>query len=78
MAVYEKQPDSWPTNKGTVAAAVASVFTVYTQPAVAEIWPQVAPVVLSGDAVTGMTSALAGTVIGLVAAWWVPDRAGQV
>jgi hypothetical protein len=73
---FEHQPDALPTNKATVSGAIASLVAVNAEPVVAEVWPQIAPSLLSGPAMTAFLAALAGLMAGLAVAWWVPDRAG--
>ena len=73
---YEKQPDALPTNKATVVSVLAPVIALNLEPLVAEVWPHIAPALLSGPAATTAIAAIAGALAGLAAAWWVPDRAG--
>jgi hypothetical protein len=73
---FEKQPDNLPTNKAAVAGIIAPLIAINAEPVVAEIWPQIAPAMLSGPAVTTALAALCGALAGLAVAWWVPDRAG--
>ena len=69
------QPSKNPTRKAMTVAAIAPLVTLYTQPAVEEIWPQVVPALIAGPNVTGMVSGIAGAIVGLMVAWYVPDRA---
>lgn len=75
---FEKQPDGLPTNKSMIAGALAPIIALNAEPVVSEVWPQVAPVLLAGPAVTTALAALVGALAGLAVAWWVPDRAGVV
>ncbi len=77
MAQYERQANAFPTNKAMAAASVAGLLTGYAQPVVAEVWPQIAPIMLSGEAMTGLISGLIGAIASLIVAWWIPDRAGE-
>lgn len=73
----ERQPDNLPTNKAATVAAIAPLVALYAEPVAREIWPQVAPAMLAGPAMTTAVAALIGALAGLVVAWWVPDRAGE-
>jgi hypothetical protein len=65
---------SWrPTNKLSIGAAVAPIAALNAEPAVAEVWPQIAPAILSGPAVTTAMAAICGAFAGVLAAYWVPD-----
>lgn len=75
-AKYERQPDMLPTNKATVSGGVAVLVATYAGPVVAEIWPQIAPALLAGPAITEFLTAATALLAGLFVAWWVPDRAG--
>lgn len=68
-----KQSSMLPTRKLSFGVPIASVLTVYAQPSVAELWPQVAPAIASGPAVTNLVSAAFGAVLGIAVAYWVPD-----
>jgi hypothetical protein len=73
----KKQPDALPTNKLTVGASVAAIVGTQASPLVAEVWPQIAPAVLSGPAATETIAALFALLAGLVVGWFVPDRAAE-
>ena len=70
-----KQPDAFPTRKLAVGSTVATIVATQLSPAIVELWPQVAPALLAGPAVTEIVSALAALAAALVAGWFVPDRA---
>ena len=64
-----------PTNKVLAVAGVMGLFSVYAEPVVSEVWPQIVPPVLAGQSVTSLVAALASMFVGMAAAYWVPDRA---
>ena len=70
-----KQPSAMPTNKLAVGSAVTAIVGTQLSPAVAEVWPQIAPAILSGPAMTEIISAVAALLAGLAVGWFVPDRA---
>jgi hypothetical protein len=72
----ERQPDALPTNKSAVAAAIGAALVLHAEPVVSEVWPLIAPVTLTGPAVTSAVSWLIGFLAALLVAWFVPDRAG--
>jgi hypothetical protein len=74
---YERQPDALPTNKAAVSAAIGAAIVLHTEPVIAELWPQIAPAMLAGPAVTSAIAWAAGFTAALVVAWFVPDRAGR-
>ena len=73
----ERQPDSLPTNKCTVAAALGAGVVLHAEPVIAELWPTIAPAALAGPAATDAMAWLVGILVALAVAWFVPDRAGQ-
>ncbi len=74
---YVKQPSAMPTNKLMVGTTVATIVGTQLSPAVAEVWPAIAPAVLSGPSVTDLIAAVVTLIAGLAAGWIVPDRAVQ-
>ena len=48
------QPTNMPTNKTLTMAGGTILFTPLIRPAVAEVWPQIAPAAMSGDAMTAL------------------------
>lgn len=76
--MYEKQPDSLPTNKALVAGGIGSILTAYATPVVQEVWPVIAPTVVAGPQFTTFVAAIVGYSVALAVAWFVPDRAGVV
>ncbi len=75
---YETQPDAWPTNKALVSAGSTAAILTLIDPAVREVWPQIAPAFLTGQAMTALVAAATAVAGGLALAWLVPDRAGVV
>lgn len=73
---YEKQPDNLPTNKLAVGSSVAVLIYAQAEPVVAEVWPQIAPAVLSGPAATAFVAGGVAILASWAIGWWVPDRAG--
>ena len=73
---FERQPDNLPTNKAATVAVLAPAGALYVAPIIAELWPQVAPALVAGPAVTEALAWLAGALAALAVAWFVPDRAG--
>ena len=69
-----RQTSVMPTNKLAVGSAVTAIVGTQLSPAVAEVWPQIAPAILAGPAFTEIISALAALIAGLVVGWFVPDR----
>ncbi len=72
----EHQPDALPTNKALVASGTTALLLTLIDPAVREVWPQIAPAVLTGDAFTALVAGACAVLGGLALAWVVPDRAG--
>jgi hypothetical protein len=70
-----KQPSALPTNKLAVGSAVTAIVGTQLSPAVAEVWPQIAPALLAGPAMTEIVSAVAALLAGLAVGWFIPDRA---
>ena len=70
-----RQASVMPTNKLAVGSAVTAIVGTQLSPAVAEVWPQVAPAMLAGPSVTEMISAVVALLAGLAVGWFVPDRA---
>jgi hypothetical protein len=70
-----RQKTSMPTNKLAVGSSIAALVGTQASPLVAEIWPQIAPAMLSGPAVTETVAALMALLAGILAGWFVPDRA---
>ena len=68
-----KQKSVMPTNKLAVGSAVTAIVGTQLSPAVAEVWPQIAPAMLSGPAFTEMISAIVALLAGLAVGWFVPD-----
>lgn len=75
--MFERQPSAMPTNKVLTMAGSMPVTLALVSPAVQEVWPQIAPAVLSGPAMTDAMAGIAAALIGMALAWFVPDRAGQ-
>ncbi len=74
---FEVQPDAWPTNKTLVGTTSTAMILTLIDPAVSEVWPQIAPAVLAGDAMTALVGATCAVLGGVGLAWLVPDRAGR-
>jgi hypothetical protein len=72
---YAKQPSAMPTNKLMVGSTVATIVGTQLSPALAEVWPQVAPALLAGPSFTDLIAAIVTLLAGLAAGWIVPDRA---
>lgn len=71
-----KQKTAMPTNKLMVGSAVSTIVGTQLSPALAEVWPQIAPSILAGPSFTDLVAAMATLMAGLAAGWLVPDRAG--
>ena len=69
------QPSAMPTRKLATGTLVAAITGTQLAPALAEVWPQIAPAVLAGPAVTEYLSLVLSIVAGLVAGYFVKDRA---
>ena len=76
--MLERQPDRIPTNKALTMAGGIPALSVIIGPAVAEVWPQIAPAALSGPAMTDFVAAALAGLASLALAYFVPDRAGTV
>ncbi len=74
---FETQPDAWPTNKAMIGSTSTAVILTLIDPAVHEVWPQLAPAFLTGDAMTALVAATCAVLGGLGLAWLVPDRAAK-
>jgi hypothetical protein len=68
------QPTKLPTNKALTMAGGTVVLTPLIQPAVFEVWPQIAPMFLAGDAMTALVGGLLTAIASLAFAYFVPDR----
>lgn len=68
------QTSNRPTNKALTMVGGTVVLTPFIQPAVAEVWPQIAAPALAGDAMTALVGAVLTAVVSLAFAWFVPDR----
>jgi len=73
-----RQASAMPTNKLAVGSAVTAIVGTQLSPAVAEVWPQIAPALLAGPSVTEIISAVAALVAGLVVGWFIPDAPNVV
>lgn len=71
------QKSSWPTRKLAFGSGVTALVGTQLSPAVAEVWPQLVPVFLSGPAVTEIVAGMAALVAGLFVGYWVPDAPNQ-
>lgn len=69
-----RQISALPTNKLAVGATVAAIIGTQSGPLVTEIWPQIAPAVLSGPVMTDTLAMLVAMIGGVVVGWFVPDR----
>ena len=64
-----------PTRKLTTMLIGVPALTLLLGPAVAEVWPQIAPVWATGAAVTALVTTLPGVIIsGVLAYFGVPDK----
>ena len=70
-----KQPSAMPTRKLMVGTLAAAVTGTQLAPALAEVWPQIAPPVLAGPAVTEYMALVLSVVAGLAIGYFVKDRA---
>jgi hypothetical protein len=68
-----KQTSALPTRKLTVGSAVATGVTLYMEPVVSEVWPQIAPALLAGPSATQAVAFAFGMGAALLIAYWVPD-----
>ncbi|MCB5199009.1 hypothetical protein LGQ03_07135 [Loktanella sp. TSTF-M6] len=68
------QPTKMPTNKSLTMAGGTILLNPLIQPAVSEVWPQIAPTVLAGENMTTLVGAALAAGISLFFAWFVPDR----
>lgn len=69
------QPSAMPTRKLMVGTLAAAITGTELGPALAEVWPQIAPPVLAGPAVTSYLSLVMSLAAGLAAGYYVKDRA---
>jgi uncharacterized protein YjeT (DUF2065 family) len=69
-----RQTSALPTNKLAAGATVTAIVGTQLSPAVAEVWPQIAPAMLSGPAMTQLVAGVVALVAGLAVGWFVPDR----
>ena len=69
------QATARPTNKVLATAGGTIVLTPMVHSAVVEVWPQIAPAVLVGEATTTLVAVALSAVVSLGIAWFVPDRA---
>ena len=76
--MLERQPDRIPTNKVLAMFGGTAALAPIIGPAVAEVWPQIAPAALSGPAMTDFVAAALAGLASLALAYFVPDRAGTV
>ena len=63
-----------PTNKALTMAGGTILLNPLIQPAVSEVWPQIVPTVLAGDAMTTLVGASLAAAVSLGIAWFIPDR----
>lgn len=70
-----RQPSPLPTNKALTVAALAPALALYVEPVAAELWPQIAPTILTGPETTAAVAWLLSALASLAVAWWVPDQA---
>lgn len=73
---YEKQPDNLPTNKLAVGSSLAVLVYAHAEPVAAEVWPELAPAMLSGPAATSFVAGMVAVLASWAVGWWIPDRAG--
>ena len=73
----ETQPSRAPTNKALAMFGGTVALAPFIGPAVAEVWPLVAPAALAGPMMTDAVAALLAAVLSLVLAYFVPDRWGM-
>lgn len=78
MTFLENQPDRLPTNKALTMFGGTVALAPIVGPAVAEIWPQIAPAFLAGPAATELLAAALAGLLSLALAYFVPDRMGSV
>lgn len=69
-----RQTTGMPTNKLAVGATVTAIVGTQLSPAVAEVWPQLAPPLLAGPAMTELIAGLVALIAGLAVGWFIPDR----
>jgi hypothetical protein len=69
------QPTALPTRKLMVGTLVAAITGTELAPALAEVWPQIAPPVLAGPAVTEYMALVLSLLAGLAVGYFVKDRA---
>lgn len=74
--MLEDQLSAMPTNKAATVAGGTVLFSPLILPAVQEVWPQIGPAYLTGEASTALIAAAISAIASLVVAWFVPDRAG--
>ena len=74
--MLETQPGNLPTNKVLAMLTGTTALAPIIGPAVAEVWPQIAPAALAGPAMTDFIAALLAGLASLALAYFVPDRAG--
>jgi hypothetical protein len=67
------QPSMAPTRKLATMLVGVPALMALIDPFVREVWPQVAPAVLTGESATAFVAALLATVVSGVMAYFVPD-----
>lgn len=69
-----EQPDAKPTNKLVVGVGGSVTIFPVAYAAVAEVWPQIAPAALAGEAATAFVAVLFSAAMAFGAAYFVRDR----
>lgn len=69
-----RQTSALPTNKLAAGATVTAIVGTQLSPAVAEVWPQIAPAMLAGPAMTQLVAGVVALLAGVAVGWFVPDR----
>jgi hypothetical protein len=72
------QPTNLPTNKMLTTAVGTVGIAPIIMGAVAEVWPQIAPAALAGQAMTVLVGTGLAALISMGIAWFVPDRANII
>ncbi len=70
-----KQTSILPTNKLAIGSAITAIVGTQLSPAVAEVWPGIAPALLAGPAFTDIIAAVVALMAGIAVGWFIPDRA---
>lgn len=68
-----KQVSRLPTNKLAVGTTVSAIVGTQAGPLVQEVWPQIAPAVLSGPVMTETMAMIVALLAGMIVGWFVPD-----